>query len=96
MPTQNISMTEELAQFVSEKVGSGDFASVSEVYREALRCYRDQDEAKKLYFLRLKNELDKGLEDSKNGRVREIDSAEEHEAFYSRIEGKVFSTKAHA
>jgi len=49
MPTQNISMTEELAQFVTEQVKSGDFASVSEVYREALRGLRDQTAARKQY-----------------------------------------------
>jgi len=47
--TQNISMTDELASFVTQQVESGDYASVSEVYREALRGFRDRIEAQKKY-----------------------------------------------
>ena len=48
MPTtQNISMTDELAAFVSAQVASGDYSSVSEVYRDALRTLRDRMEAQK-------------------------------------------------
>jgi len=47
--TQNISMTDELAKFASDQVASGDFASVSEVYREALRGGRDRLETQKKY-----------------------------------------------
>ncbi len=47
MATQNISMTDELAAFVTEQVSKGNFASVSEVYREALRDFRDRVDAQK-------------------------------------------------
>lgn len=96
MPTQNISVTDELAAFVSDQIKAGDYASVSEVYREALRRFRDQEEARKLYLRRLEHELDKGLWDSNEGRVHKICSVEEHEALYRSIEEKIIPKKAHA
>jgi antitoxin ParD1/3/4 len=51
----NVSLTDELAQFVKAKVSSGRCASSSEVVREALRLMEkaERQEAEKLEFLRL-------------------------------------------
>ena len=91
MPTQNISMTKELASYVTELVSKGDYSSVSEVYREALRRFREQEETKKLQQRRLEQALDKGLEDSKAGRIHPIDSATDHDAFYQNIESSILA-----
>jgi antitoxin ParD1/3/4 len=50
----NVSLTEELANFVKAKVGTGRYASSSEVVREALRLMEslERREAEKLGFLR--------------------------------------------
>ncbi|WP_342394919.1 type II toxin-antitoxin system ParD family antitoxin [uncultured Rhodoblastus sp.] len=50
----NVSLTDELANFVKAKVAAGRYASSSEVVREALRLMEkiEQQEAEKLNFLR--------------------------------------------
>jgi antitoxin ParD1/3/4 len=50
----NVSLTEELANFVKAKVGTGRYASSSEVVREALRLMEsvERRDAEKLGWLR--------------------------------------------
>jgi antitoxin ParD1/3/4 len=50
----NISLTDELAEFVKAKVAGGRYASSSEVVREALRIMEkaERQEAEKLRLLR--------------------------------------------
>ena len=50
----NVSLTDELANFVKTKVSTGRYISSSEVVREALRLMEkaEQQEAEKLNFLR--------------------------------------------
>jgi len=50
----NVSLTEELANFVKAKVSAGRYASSSEVVREALRLMEkvERQEAEKLGLLR--------------------------------------------
>jgi antitoxin ParD1/3/4 len=57
----NVSLTDELADFVKSKVVSGRYASSSEVVREALRLMEQQD-AEKLAWLRqaYKDGMDSG------------------------------------
>jgi antitoxin ParD1/3/4 len=51
----NVSLPEELAEFVKAKVSSGRYTSSSDVVREALRLLEQQDElqAEKLRWLQL-------------------------------------------
>jgi antitoxin ParD1/3/4 len=60
----NVSLTEELANFVKAKVSAGRYSSSSEVVREALRLMEktERQEAEKLRFLRAawKEGLDSG------------------------------------
>jgi antitoxin ParD1/3/4 len=50
----NVSLTDELANFVKAKVSTGRYTSSSEVVREALRLMEktEQQEAEKLNFMR--------------------------------------------
>ncbi len=50
----NVSLTDELANFVKAKVAAGRYTSSSEVVREALRLMEktERQEAEKLEFLR--------------------------------------------
>jgi len=68
----NVSLTEELANFVKAKVSGGRYASSSEVVREALRLMEktEQQEAEKLAALR--QAWKEGIE---SGDAGEIDFA---------------------
>lgn len=67
MPTMNVNLTSEIAEFVSSEVASGDYATASELVRDALRLLRrERDvEAQKLEILRRK--IDVGLEQAERG-----------------------------
>jgi antitoxin ParD1/3/4 len=68
MPTMNVNLTPEMAEYVSAELKSGDYASASELVREALRVLkRDREvEAEKLALLRAA--IDAGIEDAEQGR----------------------------
>ena len=69
----NVSLTEELANFVKAKVSAGRYASSSEVVREALRLMEkaERQDAEKLQYLR--KVWREGLD---SGDAGEIDLAE--------------------
>ncbi|WP_407049658.1 type II toxin-antitoxin system ParD family antitoxin [Methyloraptor flagellatus] len=69
----NVSLTDELADYVKAKVESGRYTSSSEVVREALRLLERQDhlEAEKLRFLR-----EAWAEGLASGDFRPLDLAE--------------------
>jgi antitoxin ParD1/3/4 len=67
----NISLTPELEKYVHDKVKSGKYASASEVIREMIRKESDNQEK----FLRLKADLDLGMDDIRNGRVVDGETA---------------------
>ncbi len=52
MRSMNATLTDELAAFVDEQIETGRHASQSEVIRQALNLYRDQDDLRKLEWLR--------------------------------------------
>ena len=53
----NVSLTAELEQFVSTKVGSGRYNSASEVVREALRLLEEHDQARGAQIAAFNQEL---------------------------------------
>lgn len=61
MPTMNVNLTPEMAEFVRDELASGDYASASELVRDALRALRrDREfESEKLEILRRR--LDIGI-----------------------------------
>jgi antitoxin ParD1/3/4 len=54
MPTMNVSLTPEMAEFVEKELATGDYATASELVRDALRVLRrDRDlESEKTEILR--------------------------------------------
>lgn len=95
MPTtQNISMTDELAAFVAQQVESGDFSSVSEVYREALRTFRDRVETQKHYREFVSTKLAASKEAYERGEYVSIGSSDELSSFMSSIRSEVESEYA--
>ncbi len=62
----NVSLTPELEQFVSHKVGSGLYQTASEVVREGLRLLKERDEQR----AELRREIARGLEQVEQGKVK--------------------------
>lgn len=67
MRTMSVDLTDEMAEFVSSELATGDYASTSEVVRDALRhLRRDHDsEAQKIEILRRK--LDASIAQAERG-----------------------------
>ena len=58
----NISLTPELEELINKKVESGFYATASEVVREALRLFKDQDDYWQRRKAQLNAEIQKGLD----------------------------------
>jgi len=78
----NVSLTPELEQFVSAKVGSGGYSSASEVVREALRLLEEHDRTRSVQMAAFNQELGRRLDSLDRGK--RIDPA----AARQRIEAK--------
>ncbi len=70
-----VTMPAEMAAAVKGAVDSGDYASTSEIVREALRDWRTKRALQLQELAALKADIDKGLADVAAGRVRDFDSA---------------------
>jgi antitoxin ParD1/3/4 len=72
MPTMNVNLTPKLAEFVNEEIASGDYASASELVRDALRLLkRDREsEVEKLEILR--REIALGVEQAERGEFSDL------------------------
>jgi antitoxin ParD1/3/4 len=69
-----VTVPAEMASAIKGAVEGGDYASTSEVVREALRDWKTK-RALQLHELEaLKSDIDKGLSDVAAGRVREFDA----------------------
>ena len=64
MPTMNVNLTGEMAEFVSSELATGDYASASELVRDALRLLRRDREMEREKIEILRREIDLGLEDA--------------------------------
>ena len=58
----NVSLTDELEQFVQAQVKSGMYYSASEVIREGLRLLKEKDLLRQIKIEELRKEIHKGLE----------------------------------
>lgn len=71
----NVSLTPELEQWVDERVRSGRYASASEVIREALRLLEVQEAAKQRRLETVRQKIDRGLDQLKEGKGINPDEA---------------------
>jgi antitoxin ParD1/3/4 len=76
----NVSLTPELETIVNSYVESGQYATASEVMREAIRTF---DREKTLYYFR--SEIQKGIDDIEAGRYTSLKTPEEVHAFFENI-----------
>ncbi len=70
-----ITLPTEMAVLVKGAVEEGDYASSSELIREALRDWKMKRELQLQKLAALKAEIDRGLADLAEGRVADFDPA---------------------
>ena len=85
----NVSLTAELEQFVSTKVGSGRYTSASEVVREALRLLEEHDRARSAQIAAFNQELGHRLESLDRGERIDPTAALERIESKSRARRKI-------
>jgi antitoxin ParD1/3/4 len=68
MPTMNVSLPDDLADFVAEQLKEGGYNNQSEVVREGLRLLRIRHEK----LRRLRADLDLGLADLEAGTAKPL------------------------
>lgn len=68
-----ITMPADMAALVKSAVESGDYASTSEVVRDALRQWKMKRAIQIQEIAALKSDIDKGLADVAAGRVKDFD-----------------------
>jgi antitoxin ParD1/3/4 len=86
----HISLTDRLEAWVRAKVESGLYNNASEVIREALRTQMRTEQTHQEKLDALRAEIDKGLEDVKQGRVSELD----FDAVLKEVEAEIADTTA--
>lgn len=69
----NVSLPPEFEARVRQRVESGMYGSASEVIREALRLFESYEQVKTAKLDSLRQDIDSGLNDAKNQRIKEID-----------------------
>ena len=71
MGTMNVSLSKDFIDFVNREVSSGEYATASEVVREALRLLRREKAAHEEKLAILRREIELGLQDVRAGRISE-------------------------
>ena len=69
-----ITLTPEMAQAVRGAVETGEYASNSEIIREALRDWRHKRALQEQEFADLRAKVQEGLDDIAAGRVHDFDA----------------------
>ena len=67
MPTMNINLTDEFAEFVAREIASGDYASASEMVRDALRLMRRDREMDEVKLDLLRRHIQLGVSQAQSG-----------------------------
>lgn len=70
-----ITLPSDMAAVVKRAVEGGDYASSSEVVREALRDWKTKRALQLQELAALKADIDRGLTDLAEGRVQDFDAA---------------------
>jgi antitoxin ParD1/3/4 len=70
----NVSLTPELEEFINKKVASGMYVTASEVVREALRAFKNQDDYLEQRKAQLIAEIQVGLDEIERGEFTTFDA----------------------
>lgn len=60
----NVSLTPELEMYLNKRVESGDYQTVSEVVREAIRLQRDRDTAREQHLEQLRRGVEEAYQEA--------------------------------
>jgi len=74
MERMTITLTQDQAERIKAAVAKGEYASHSEVIREALRDWELNQSFRKQALAELKGEIDRGIADVRAGRVKKFDA----------------------
>jgi antitoxin ParD1/3/4 len=69
VPTMNVSLTADIVDFVEGELATGDYASASEVVREALRLLRRDKAIAQEKLVILRREITSALDQVEDGRL---------------------------
>jgi antitoxin ParD1/3/4 len=69
VPTMNVSLPTELAEFVEREVAAGEYGTASEVVRDGLRLLRRDREARAEKLAVLRREVGIGVDQARAGRL---------------------------
>lgn len=83
-----ITLTAEMAAAVKGAIASGEYASNSEVIREALRDWQGKRAVRQLALESLREDLHKGLADIAAGRVEDLDVEAIVQKGKARLQGR--------
>jgi antitoxin ParD1/3/4 len=72
MPTMNVSLPNNLTEFVESELATGDYSSASEVVRDALRLLKREKALEQERLEILRREVLIGLDDLANGRLSSL------------------------
>jgi antitoxin ParD1/3/4 len=72
-----ITLPAELEKLVNEKIESGSYDTPIQVLRDGLRLLNEQDQIREIRREELRREIQKGIDDIREGRSKRYDSAEE-------------------
>lgn len=70
-----VTLPAEMAGIIKDAVAAGDYASTSEVVREAVRDWKMKRALQLQELSALKADIEKGLSDVAAGRVKEFDAS---------------------
>lgn len=82
MPSQNVSLTEELIGYVEDLVAKGVYSSVSEVHQEAILNLKAERE-------HINELLEVGKRDMAEGRYTTFKTEEDLRAFFKNMEDDI-------
>lgn len=75
--TMEITLPAELEKLINEKIESGYYDSPGEVVREGLQLLKEQDQLRQIRREELRGEIQKGIDDIREGRYKTYNSGEE-------------------
>ncbi len=81
----NFSLTPNLEQFVRDRALSGDYNNASEVVREAIRLLKRTEEQRALKLENLRAAIAAGDAALAQGKLTNVNSDEELDAFFDRL-----------
>ncbi|HEX6565259.1 MAG TPA: type II toxin-antitoxin system ParD family antitoxin [Chthoniobacterales bacterium] len=77
----NVSLPEQMEEFVRQKVAAGDYETASEVVREGLRLLKQRDE---LWKAEVESKIKQGMDSIRAGRIISATQAKSEMAAFKK------------